>query len=186
MRKIVIVFVFVCVALFSCDRRGSARENLQNSISEFSKKYTFKDVVTFHPKTYTEIQTDSIISNTFKVSIKNYSKMDSQILQSFETINDENNIRYHRVFESEIRITTVSKEIFNTTLNAKDFVDNSEQEFWNYATLAHVWVNQEQSTTHEVNLGVSIINPRNDAYKLYELVVDVNGKHDLFLIEEQG
>lgn len=186
MKKSILLICLVAIAFFSCDRRGSAREHLQNSISEFNKKHTNLDVVTYYPETYTEVQTDSIISNTFKVSIKNYAKMDSQILLSSETEGNKSKINYHRVFESEINIALATKNILKTTLNAEDFKDASQPEFWNDATLEYVWVNQETSNTEEVNLGISIVNPKSKAYKLYELVVTTEGKQHLNLIEENS
>ena len=186
MKKSILLILLLALAFISCDRRGSARENLENSISEFSKKHTSLDVVTYYPEAYTEVQTDSLISNTFKVSIKNYTKMDSQILLSSETDEHKTKTNYHRVFESEINITLASKNILNTTITAEDFKNSSQSEFWNSATLEHVWVNQETSNTKELNLGISIINPNSKAYKLYELVVDIEGKQNLYLIEENS
>ncbi|WP_431137517.1 hypothetical protein [Psychroserpens mesophilus] len=186
MKKSILLILLIAIGFFSCDRRGSVRENLQKSISEFNKKHTNLDLVTYYPETYTEVQTDSIISNTFKVSIKTYSKMDSNILVSSETVEKQTKIKYHRVFESEINIALASKNILKTTINAEDFKDISPSDFWNNATLEHVWVNQEISTIEEVNLGISFINPINSAYKLYELVVTTEGKQHLNLIEEHS
>jgi len=183
MKKSIFLILLIAIAFFSCDRRGSAREQLQHSISEFNKKHTNLEVVMYYPETYTEVQTDSIISNTFKVSIKNYAKMDSQILMSSETEGNKSKIKYHRVFESEINIALASKSILKTKINAEDFKDASHPEFWNNATLEHVWVNQEMSSTEEVNLGISFMNPKSKAYKLYELVVTTEGKQHLNLIE---
>ncbi|WP_323788824.1 hypothetical protein [Psychroserpens sp.] len=186
MKRSILIIVLVAIAIFSCDRRESARENLQNSISEFNKKQTNLEVVTYFPEAYTEIQTDSLISNTFKVSIKNYAVMDSQILVSSEADDKKTKLNYHRVFESEIRIDLASKNIFDAKINAEAFKSASSSEFWDNATLEHVWVNQEASNTSEVNLGLSFINPNSNAYKLYELVVDTNGTQYINLIEEHS
>ncbi len=186
MKKSILLIVLIAIGFYSCDRRGSHRENLQKSISEFNQKQTNIDIVSYYPEAYTEIKTDTLISNSFKVSIKNYSKMDSQILVNSETDKKKTKLNYHRVFESEIHIASNSKTIFNTTISALDFKDTSQPEFWNHATLEHVWVNQETSNDNEINLGVSIINPKNNAYKLYELVVNTKGKQQLYLIEEHS
>jgi len=186
MKKSFLLIVLITIAFYSCDRRGSAREHLQNSISEFNDKQTNLDLVAYYPETYTEIQTDSIISNTFKVSIKNYTKMDSQILVSSKKENNNTKLEYHRVFESEIRVAIASKTVFNTTINVDDFKDPSHTEFWNHATLEHVWVNQESSNSQELHLNVSIINPKNKAFKLYELAINTEGRHYLNLIEEHS
>lgn len=186
MKKSILLILLIAFAFVSCDRRGSHREHLQYSISEYNDKQSSINIVSYYPEAYTEIQTDSLISNTFKVSIKNYSNMDSQILVSSETSKKETTFNYHRVFESEIHIATNSKTVVNTTIRAEDFKNNSQSEFWKNATLEHVWVNQETSDSNELNLGVSIINPKSKAYKLYELIVNTDGKQDLFLIEEHS
>ena len=186
MKKSIFIILAVTIAFFSCNRPESKRENLQNSISEFSKKHVDLDIVTYFPEAYTEVQTDSIIANTFKVSIKNYTKMDSEIFINSETIEEKTRRNYHRVFESEINIVLASKELFHTTINAEDFKDHSQPDFWNNATLQHAWVDQEASNNKEVNLGISFINPKSNAYKLFELVVNTEGKQIINLIEEHG
>jgi hypothetical protein len=187
MKKSILLIFIMAIAFFSCNKRESARENLQNSISEFSQKHNHLDIVSYYyPEGYTEIQTDSLISNTFKVSIKNYTKPDAKILMGTETEEQKTILNYHRVFESEITIALASKTIFNTTVNAKDFKDFSPSEFWSNATLEHVWVNQETSNSEALYLGISFINPTNNAYKLYELVVNTEGKQNLYLIEEHS
>ncbi|WP_040254595.1 hypothetical protein [Psychroserpens mesophilus] len=185
MKKSLFILVFAALAILSCNRPESSRENLQKSISEFSKKHAELNIVaSYYPKEYTEVNTDSIIANTFRVRIKNYSKMDSHILVDSETNETKTKINYHRVFESEIKIALASKPLFSTTINANDFKDLSHPEFWNNATLEHVWVNQEASSDTELHLSISIINPKNNTYKLYELVVDHRGSQHLKIIEE--
>ena len=187
MKKSIGLLLLISFALFCCNRPESKRENLQNSISEFSKKHADLNFSShYYPTDYTEVQTDSLIANTFKVSIKNYSKMDANILVSSENEDKKTTFNYHRVFESEINIKVASKLVFNATISAEDFKDSWQPEFWNHATLEHVWVNQDTSNDKELNLNISVINPKNNAYKLYELVVDNRGKQNLKLIEEHS
>ena len=185
MRKSIALVFLIAVAVFSCNRPESKRENLQKSITEFSKQHADLNIVTaYYPKTYTEVKTDSIIANAFKVSIRNYSKMDAQILVGSETIATKTKLNYHRVFESEIHVALASKTIFNTTINAEGFKNSLEPDFWNNATLEHVWVNQEASNGQEIYISLSFINPKNKTYKLYELMIDRLGKQHLKLTEE--
>lgn len=187
MRKALFIISATILVAYSCKRTESPRENLQKSISEFSKKHTDLNIVTnYYPKEYTEVRTDSIIANTFKVSIKNYSRMDSQILVDSETEDKKTKINYHRVFESEIRIASATKPLFSATINAENFKHATQSDFWNNATLEHVWVNQDTSNDHEINLSISFINPKTKAYKLYELMVNHRGAQYLSLIEEHS
>jgi hypothetical protein len=96
-----------------------------------------------------------------------------------------NSNKQHRVFESEIVISTPSKEILNTHISAAQFKSMYSDEFWNHATLEHVWVNQELSTMSDIKLDMSFINPSNNAFKLYRMSIDEVGQQTIELIEER-
>ncbi len=183
MKYIILVFV-VAFGLFSCSKKETQRENLQNAVNEFSKQQGVLETVSYFPEQYTETQTDSIISNSFKVRIKNYTKMDADIHLNTTRESNKKVDYYHRVFASDVKVTHKSKVILNTTLSADNFKNTSP--FWNSATLEHVWVNQELSNADALNLNVSFINPKSNAYKLFELVVTSDGTQRIHLIEEHS
>jgi hypothetical protein len=162
----------------SCDGRQSQRESLENAVSEFNQKQTPIETVKFHPKDYTEIVTDTIISNALEVKIKNYTLMDKHIV-----LNSNSN-EMHRLFESEVEVFAASTSVFKTIINAELFATQKDSPFWNQATLEHVWVNQDLSTVKEVFLDVSFLNPITKDFKLYRMTVDISGKHHVHLIEE--
>lgn len=175
MKRFIFVLVVAALVFSSCNHKGSSREQLQNAIEDFSKKQSTVENVTYFPEKYTEIQTDSLIANSFKVSIKNYSLMDKDILLKRSTKNNEIKLEYHRIFESEIKIVHENKIIMETIINAQGFKEYSDDIFWNDATLEHVWVNQQQSNKNQLYLNVSFLNPKSKAYKLYGLVVFTDG-----------
>lgn len=162
----------------SCDGRQSHRESLESAVSEFNKKQTSIEVIKYYPKEYTEIVTDTIISNTLEVKIKNYTLMDKQI----PLLSKSNEV--HRVFESEVEVFAASTSVFKTIINAELFATQKDTPFWNHATLEHVWVNQDLSTVKEVFLEVSFLNPITKNFKLYRMTIDTSGKHQIHLIEE--
>ena len=162
----------------SCDGRQSQRESLENAVSEFNKKQTTIETLKYHPKEYTEIVTDTIISNALEVKIKNYTVMDKHI-----ALNSNPN-EMHRVFESEVEVFAATTSVFKTIINAELFATQKDSPFWNQATLEHVWVNQDLSTVKEVFLDVSFLNPITKDFKLYRMTVDTSGKHHIHLIEE--
>jgi hypothetical protein len=178
MKNIVIIFTLITALFMSCDGRQSQRESLQNALNDFNKKQTSIDVIKYHPKEYTEIVTDTIISNTLEVKIKNYTLMDKQI----PLISKSNEV--HRAFESEVEVFASSTSVFKTIINAELFATQKDTPFWNNATLEHVWVNQDLSTAKEVFMDVSFLNPITKDFKLYRMSVDVSGKHQIHLIEE--
>ena len=186
MKNVLLLIALVAIICFSCDGRQTKKEALQVAVSEFNLKTTPLEVVTYHPKAYVEIVTDTIISNSVKVRIKNYTLLDEQILVSNNSDLTSNEINYQRVFESEINISTYSKDILSTHISAKQFRTIEADPFWDTATIQHTWVNQELSTINDIKLDISFINPKNNAYKLYRMSIDAYGQQTLNLIEERS
>lgn len=177
--------VLLCVAFSSCDGRKSHKESLEESVSKFKLKDSNLDIITYYPKQYTEVATDTILSNTFQIKIKNYSLMDNNVIITTSSQENRNKIEYHRVFESEIVVFNKSEKILETTINAEIFKQQSTiNSFWDNATLEHVWVNQESSNDDTVNLEISFINPKDKARKLYQMSIDKLGKYNTFLRDE--
>lgn len=182
-----ILSILSCLALLffaSCDQRTSEKERLENAISEFNQKQTVLETQTFYPETYTEIKTDSIISDTFKVSISNYSNMQKTIVLTEKPSVKTEALKAHRVFESDVLVAVQNKVVFEGHFSAVDFKNNNTSEFWKDATLEHIWVNQDQSDETQLLLGISIVNPKSKAYKYYEMRIDHFGKQSIQLIEE--
>ena len=183
MKKLVLFLAILSLVLISCDGRKSKSVALKESIEAYNKKYAELDKITFVPKAYSEVVTDTIISNAVKVHIKNFSLPDEAILISSSS---DGSMTYHRVFESEIVVSTSTRDIFSTLVSAAQFKNNSIDTFWDHATLEHVWVNQELSTAHHIRLDMSFINPKDNSYKLYRMVIDDKGHSTLDLIEENS
>nr|WP_321235258.1 hypothetical protein [uncultured Psychroserpens sp.] len=187
MKKIVLLVpCIILLVLTSCDGRTSKKERLEHAISEFNKNQKLTSVKHYYPESYAETKTDSLISKTFKVSIKNYTSMDSQILLNQSVKDLKMTSKYHRSFESEIIVTVQDEIIFKRHISAEKFRDISPSEFWKNATLEHVWVNQEISNDKKLILGISFINPKNESYKLYEMRIDKSGNERLTLIEDHS
>ncbi|WP_460218758.1 hypothetical protein [Psychroserpens sp. MEBiC05023] len=187
MKKISLAIVLISVLItMSCDKRTSKKERLENAISEFNKNLKLDNIKSYFPKDYIEIKTDSIVSHTFKVNIRNYTSNHKEILLKTSIKNHQTISEYHRSFESEVIVSVKDKIIFKQLISAEKFRDFAPSLFWNTATLEHVWVNQYKSTAEKLSLGISFINPINDSFKLYEMQIDSHGNQRLTLIEEQS
>lgn len=186
MKNIIILLIFICIGLVSCDGRKSKHVALQESIEEFNKKQTPPEIISYYPEKYTEIVTDTIISNQIKIHIKNYSLENENVLISTTENQTSKKINYHRVFESEIVISDAQRTIFSTHISTNTFKKvYTGDSFWSNATLQHVWVNQELSNSEQIQLDIAFINPRVNTYKLYRMSVDTNGQQEIHLIEDQ-
>ena len=187
MKKLVLLIpCLLLLFLMSCDRRTSKKEMLENAVSEFNKNFKQLELKTYYPEHYTETKIDSVISNTFRVQIKNYSTNGDGILMLSSKEHSKQSVTYHRVFESDILVTVADNIIYNKHISAAEFRANSNSNFWKNATLEQVWVNQEASNSSKLSLGISFINPTNTSYKLYEIRIDDQGKERLTLIEEHS
>lgn len=186
MKNTLLLLALISIICLSCDGRKTQKEALEHAISEFNLKNNVSEKVNYHPEAYVEIVTDTIISNGIKVHIKNYSLLDEQILISNTTDATSKEVKYQRVFESEIIVSKASKDILSTHISAKEFKTSATDLFWNNATLQHVWVNQDLSTDDDIKLDISFINPKNNAYKLYRMSIDGYGQQTLNLIEERS
>lgn len=183
-------FLFLVLILilgfFNCNGRQTKKEALEHAISQFNLKNPVLQKVNYHPETYVEIVTDTIIPNNVNIHIKNYTLLDEQILLSNSTNSASKEINYQRVFESEVIVSIASKAIFSTHISAKQFKKSAIDPFWDNATLQHVWVNQDLSTTTAIKLDISFMNPQNNNYKLYRMSIDPYGQQSLNLIEERS
>ncbi|MBJ7883065.1 hypothetical protein [Gelidibacter salicanalis] len=186
MKNIVLVFALLSVVVLSCDGRQTKKEALKRAVSEYNSKTSQSQMVSYHPEAYVEIVTDTLIANTVNVRIKNYSLMDQQILISNVSTTNTKTINYQRVFESEIHISTVTKDILTTHISAQQFKVLDADPFWKNATLQHTWVNQELSSLQNIILDISFINPNTAASKLYRMSINVHGQQTLNLIEEHS
>nr|WP_321222728.1 hypothetical protein [uncultured Psychroserpens sp.] len=187
MKNILLLVSFLTlIILTSCDGRKSKSDRINNAVLEFNNKEKLIDLKDYFPESYAEIKTDSIIAQTFKVSVKNYTVMNQQILVKQTSKNRNKTSKFHRVFESEVVVAIEDKIIYSKHISVEKFKNFDTSEFWSNATLEHVWVNQEASSTENLSLSVSIINPKNKRFKLYEIRIDQSGKEYLTLIEDRS
>lgn len=186
MKNNLIFVALISIICLSCNGKPTKKEALERAVFEFNQRNSNVEIIAYHPETYTEVVTDTIIANKTKVHIKNYSLLDEHILVSKTTDAVSKKINYQRVFASEIHISIASKDILSTHLSTKQFKTLVADPFWDHATLQHTWVNQELSNITNIVLDISFINPRNQAYKLYRMSVNVDGHQTINLIEEQS
>lgn len=176
----------VSILCLSCNGRKTKKESMEQAISAFNLKSTPVQRNTYSPESYVEIVTDTIISNSIKVRVKNYSLLDEQVLISEAVSGVTKEVNYQRVFESEISISTATKDILNTHISAKQFKAIDADPFWDNATLQHAWVNQELSSAEHITLDITFINPKSDTYKFYRMSINSKGQQTLNLIEARS
>lgn len=185
MKNIFLVLILISIGFISCDGRKSRSEALKSSIKDFNEKQADVVVVSYYPKDYTEVVTDTIICNSVNVHIKNYSRLDKSLLISVNDKTKPKSKKEHRVFESDVVVSTPTRELLKIHISAEQFKSIDPDIFWNHATLQHVWVNQELSTIDYIKLDMSFINPSNNSYKIYRMSINKSGQKETSLIEER-
>ncbi|HLT34607.1 MAG TPA: hypothetical protein VKZ98_12495 [Aquaticitalea sp.] len=186
MKNFFLLLSIVSLVLISCDGRKSKSESLKASVEAFTQKQSTIELINFYPKKYTEVITDTLISNQVNVKIRNFSLPNKTIAISSSDTKNRQQQSLHRVFESEITISTASKTIFERRVSAEEFKTANNYEFWNNATLQHAWVNQELSTADTVQVDITFINPKENTYKLYRMSIGADGQQLISLIEENS
>ncbi|SDS29297.1 hypothetical protein SAMN04515667_1846 [Formosa sp. Hel1_31_208] len=185
-RILAIISCILILTVLACSHGETKKERLKNAIIQFNNDQRSINSTLYYPESYTEIKTDSIVGHTFKVSIKNYATSDHGILLNQSVINDKKTTEYHRLFASDVIVAVSDHIIFEKHISAKGFGEFTKSTFWTNATLEHVWVNQNMSNNSQLSLGVSFINPKDDTFKLYELLIDTNGNEQIILIQDHS
>lgn len=183
MRSLLTLSFIMLLLFLSCDKRQTKNEALQQAIASFNLKNPAVERI--GPEMEVDIVTDTIIFDTFKIRIKNFTSSEEENFISEAADLPSNKKKYSPIFAAEICVSKASKDIFNMYLSAKEFKMVAPPDpFWDNATLQHAWVNQELSNTNSVTLDISFINLQNHNYKLYRMAIDADGHHSVTMIEQ--
>ncbi|MBO6606288.1 hypothetical protein [Psychroserpens sp.] len=187
MRQIAIILTFISAAILrSCSYSETKNERFNRAITEFNKKVKSIELNNYYPNSYTEVKTDSIIANTFDVRIKTFSAATGYILIETTTNNHLTEQLFHKDFYSEIKVHVSDRIVYQKQLKASLFDRASDPIFWDNATLEHVWIDQWSSNTNSLALHVSLMNPLENTFKLYEIRIDRLGNETMRLINQNS
>ena len=192
MKNLLGLFLIIAVISTSCDGRKSQSEALTESIKEFSEKVTLqKDV--YKPNDYIERQTDTLLSNGFRVKIKAYTDLNNSVL--FTHIKDTINYNtYYRNFKIDISVSKNNKEIFNESIDKQKAIKFfnykstllPDSEFYNFdklAVLKSVEVNADPVNTNVVAIEFLYAIPESERFAYHTLIIDETGKSTILPVE---
>jgi len=172
MNKLIYLFFIVFIAFLSCDGRDRVHKTNEEVLIEHKLLDSFSERVTYFPETYTEVETDTILSNGYRVNIKLYSDMENAILvekQQDKIISKT----YYRKLIADVEIYSSSTAVFKDTINTDFLVKKgilSESESNSY--LAHgFWI----ETYNDVHNGVPIlffnyVNAESNEKRLFKFI----------------
>src|SRR5690606_3376094 len=151
-----------------------------DSLKEKKLLDSFSENVQYFPKEYAEVETDTLLSNGFRVVINIKSKMDSNILVETRkaTIQEK---RYYRNFIGKVTVfkentLLLSKEI--TKLFVENELNNPEVDLSKYR-LNNIWIsNYFENSKERICLNFEYCKPEAIDYCWrFELFIDESGKY---------
>lgn len=175
MRKLLLFLCIVAIVFTSCDGRKTTNQSLTESIEAFKKNNTIEQV-SYIPKYYAEHVTDTVLSNTYAVTIKTYTDMDSNILKSIKKDSINYN-SYYRNIVSQINIKQKDDIVFRQTID-KAFIASYtvDTDRLDKSILQGVWVNQALSIQNNaVVIDLSYREPKTNHHLMYQLSVNTKG-----------
>jgi len=183
MNKILFFIFAIAITCVSCDGRERVHKSNTEILLQNKLLDSFSEHVIYIPETYTEITTDTILSDGTRIAIKLYSDMNTSVLKTFE----KDAIQYkehHREFNAHIVVYKQDLEIFNEIIN-KGFLSNSLLASVNLKDTTLKNVKVDEMTSYLDNLLVidltfaKIDNIVGSVYKIY---IEDTGK---FILREQ-
>jgi len=180
MKQILIVLVIVSIFM-SCDGRKSHNEALKNSIEKFRDSIELAEIAEYIPKEYSEIVTDTILNNGFKVSIKTYTDMKKSVAGTYQ---EDSTIfkNYYREWISEVMIQKDNKTIFNEIIDRDFFLKNKIKIDEQLANAIHtgIWIEDEKSLAGDsIYLITGYMNPDNDIALAFSIKIKNDGSYYL-------
>ncbi|MFT5215608.1 MAG: hypothetical protein ACI83H_000724 [Glaciecola sp.] len=174
--KLLFSLLLVFILIFAgCDGKDRSRYTHQEKLKKSKLSGSFFEQVQYLPQDFTEVVTDTILSNGYHIKLKVYSDMNTSVLKEFkkDTITYK---RYFRAFKGEVIITLNNEEIINKTLEKIQFSNNTDADFWKDAVLGNISLNYERSTDDEIFLNAFYRIPETNHYKDFNIVIASNGK----------
>ena len=175
--------MLLVLCIMSCDGKYRALETPDEKLkkSNLSKSFFDKDV--FIPELYITSVTDTILSSGERVKVKYYSLDNQSTTTQSKNSNKHIITTHYREFESEIQVFSNNKLLFKDRLNKTDFIEFSNLKFWNNAILQYVWLDDLESSTNNISLNCSFLEPGTNAYKSYKVYFNNQGIRKIKRIE---
>lgn len=174
MRKLFFLLALIGVVSISCD----GRDRVFKTNSNVLKQKSFSENISYIPENYTEVVTDTILSNGFHIKLKTYTDMEQSVLNEFkqDTINYK---EYYREIVSEVSITKNSKEIFNDTID-KQFLYKIKNDLQLDNAIVNLMFDQAASMeTNSIVLSAMIQKTDSKKVSFCNIIIDSEGNYKL-------
>jgi len=173
-KSIFTLFLVVVVVYLSTCRNdaGFSEPKLLALDNEYSSDYTAEVI----PRIHITVETDTILSNNFRVKIK-YNSTDKNILKISKKEYSRFGKTLYREFISTLEISVKDRIIFDQEITRHYFNTDTDDKFWRNAILQYVEIDQLATQLNEsVVIKFSFVNPVIDKSRFYSLLIDENGR----------
>ncbi|UKM64126.1 hypothetical protein GSB9_00673 [Flavobacteriaceae bacterium GSB9] len=168
------------LTLTNCDGRKTQRDALKESIQKFKDSITPIEIVEYIPKTYSEVKTDTILSNGFVIKIKNYTDMENSVSHQYQTDSFTMRTDIYRDWVSEVTVEKDGELIFSETIDDLFLIKN-DKVFASLKTTAiksgTILKSDFINNNEHVYLFTNIIFPDNQDGLAYMLKINKSGKY---------
>lgn len=181
-----LLFLLLVIALSSCDGRDKKHRTTQQDLIENKALDTFSDVVTYFPEKYTQVVTDTILSNGFEVKINTSTDMKNSILNAFK-VDTTNHKHYYRDLISKIEVSKNGQIILSEVIGKPFFLkfDNTLEDYFKISNLTGVWLDEKSALTKdEIFIYILFNKPETDYSYLYKMIINKHGEYSIIEIEE--
>jgi len=184
MSKLIFILC-LSIVLINCDGRDRVFKTTEEALIENKLLDSFSESIQYFPELYREVETDTTLSNGYKVKIRYYSDMKNQVTE--KTKEDLiSNIKHYRDFVSEVTVLKDSKEIFKKSIN-KYNIREGDTDFVKIVQkliLQPIFVNQEKSIeNNNLIIALPLCSTDTSHCLFYELIINADGKFEYRLME---
>ncbi|MEP3836828.1 MAG: hypothetical protein ABJM36_04235 [Algibacter sp.] len=169
--------------LLNCDGRKTKQDALKTSIIKFKDSIETIEIIEYIPKKYSEIKTDTILSNGFTVKVSSITDMDNSILKSFQK--DSASIKqYHRKRIVTLEISLNGKLLFDKqidTLFLKSYKGLAKSIISKDLIISDLRIDPKTSLSPktELYMFITAYNPGDKFDKRFQLHFDKSGNYRL-------
>ena len=182
MKYFSIITILLICCFTSCDGKQRVNQTNQEKLENSNLTKSFFERVEYFPKEYTEVKTDTTLSNGYRIKIAFYSDMDNTILNDFK-IDTIHYKHYYREFKGDLSIIINDKVVFNKTIDKSYFTDNLNEMFWQNSIMGNISLDEDKTTHKLLYFNVFFCIPESEICKDYNIIIDNNGKSKIEELE---
>ncbi len=170
--RMLFLILIVAAVTTCCDGRDRVYQTNTEILKDNNLYESFSHKIAYIPQSYTEINTDTVLNNNFRIKIKYYTLPQDSVLIK-KTIPPKTNMwYYYHNFEARLVISKQGTPILDVFINKALFKNFETDWFWKEAIMQFLWIDYESITKHSVNINVSFCIPESTRCKDYVLTVD--------------